>query len=77
MIMKWLNLNCQKSLFNQHKFEADLSQSFISQESEFSKSDVSLVKDHNIERPRTQKSTTSLLLLQNSDVSKFEFIYKY
>jgi hypothetical protein len=72
--MKWLNLNCQKSLFKQQKFEAELSQSCVSQESEFSKSDVSLVKDHKTELPRTQKSTTSMLLAKNLDVSKLKII---
>jgi hypothetical protein len=77
MIMKWLNLNCQKSLFKQEKFKIDLSQSCVSQESEFSKSDVSLVKDLKIEPPRTQRSTTSVLLAQKLDVSKFSFVHKY
>ena len=40
MIMKWIGLNMQKSLFNKNKFEENLSQSIIS-ESEYSVSDSS------------------------------------
>lgn len=41
LIMKWLGINQQKSLFNNPKFQENLSQSFISQDSEYTVSEPS------------------------------------
>ena len=74
LLLQWLGINSQKSLFEKNKENANLSQSFISQDSEMTKSDPSTCSIRVVGEGvfGSTKSIHSKLL---SSLDKVSFIY--